>query len=55
MVEPVDVLEGGPFDVVEGTEVVGQFGLVEADDRLGEGAVVRVAYRPDRGFGAGFD
>ena len=40
VVEPVDPFEGGVFEVVEaapGAAVADELGLVEADDRLGEG------------------
>ena len=46
VVEPVDVLEGGVFDLVEVTPrgpLADKFRLVEADHRLGEGVIVRVA------------
>ena len=51
VVEPVHVLEGGVLDMVEvppWSFVSDQFGLVQADHRLGQGIVVAVAYRPDR-------
>jgi hypothetical protein len=43
VVEPVDVGEGGPFDVVDvlpGTLAVDQLGLVETVEALGQGIVV---------------
>ena len=51
VVEPVDPFEGGVLEVVEaapGAAVADELGLVEPDDRLGEGVVVRVALRADR-------
>ena len=42
VVEPVDVFEGGVFDLVEvspGSSVVDQLGFVQPDHRLGEGVV----------------
>ena len=51
VVEPVDVFEGGVFDVVEvspWSPVSDQFCFVEADHRLGQGVVIRVADRSDR-------
>ncbi len=51
MVEPVDPLQGGVLDVVEalpGAAAADQFGLVQADDRLGQGVVERVADAADR-------
>src|SRR3954451_24661930 len=56
VVEPVDVLQGGQFDVVEaapGAAAADEFGLVEADEGLGGGVVVGVALAPDRAEGAG--
>ena len=56
VVEPVDVLQGGVLDVVEappGATVADQLGLVQAVERLGQGVVVAVAARADRGHGAG--
>ena len=46
VVEPVDPFQGRQFEVLEappGAAVADQFGLVEADDRLGQGVVVAVA------------
>ena len=61
VVEPVDPLEGGEFEVVEaplGALVANQFGLVEPYHRLGRGVVVGVAALTDRvhdaAFGAAF-
>ena len=51
MVEPVDVFEGGVFDVVEvspWSPVADQFCFVEPDYGLGQGVIVRVAHRSDR-------
>src|SRR5581483_6788217 len=56
VVEPVDPLEGGELDVVDGAPGASssdQFGLVEADGGLGQGVVVAVASGPDRRHGAG--
>ena len=52
MVEPVDPLEGGVLEVVEASPwptVSDEFGLVEADDRLGERIVIAVSSGSDRG------
>jgi hypothetical protein len=46
VVEPVDPLQGGVFDLVQalpGATPTDQFGLLQADDRLGQGVVVAVA------------
>jgi len=46
VVEPVDPFQGGELEVVEaspGAFVADELGLVEADDRLGQGVVVAVA------------
>ena len=56
MVEPVDVLEGGVLDLVEVAPWslrADEFGLVQADDRFGEGVIVGIAHGSDRGFDAG--
>jgi len=56
VVEPVDPFEGGQFEVVESSSwasVADQFGLVETDDRLGEGVIVGITHRSDRGVDAG--
>ena len=56
MVEPVDPLQGGVLEVVDappGAALADQFGLVQADDRLGQGVVVAVAAGADRGDRAG--
>ena len=56
MVEPVDPLQGGVLDLVDappGAAPVDQLGLVQPDDRLGQGVVVAVAAGTDRGDGAG--
>ena len=47
VVEPVDVFEGGVVNLVEvlpWSLVSNQLGLVQADDRLREGVIVRVAH-----------
>ena len=51
VVEPVDVLQGGVLDVVEAPPgaATDQLRLVQAVERLGEGVVVAVATRADRG------
>lgn len=52
VVEPVDPLCGGEFDLVDvlpWTAGLAQFGLVEPVDRLGQGVVVGVTDRPDGG------
>ena len=46
VVEPVHIFEGGVLDVVEVAPwpfVSDEFCLVEADDGLGEGVIVRIA------------
>lgn len=46
LAEPIDPLEGRVLDAVEvlpGTLPADQLGLVEADDRLGQGALVGIA------------
>ena len=54
-VEPVDPFQGGELEVLEpspGAAVADELGLVEPDDRLGQGVVVAVAagsHRADRG------
>ena len=56
MVEPVDPLQGGVLDLVQALPwpvPANQFGLVQADDRLGQGVVVAVAAGADRGDRAG--
>ena len=58
VVEPVDPLQGGDLDVVDvapGALGADQLGLVSADLGLGEGVVVGVADRADRGVDAGLD
>ncbi len=55
VVEPVDVFEGGELDVVDGPPGslgVDEFGLVEADGRLGDGVVDGIADGSDRGCGS---
>ena len=45
VVEPVDPLEGGEFEVVEAAPwslVADEFGLVEPVDRLGERVIERI-------------
>ena len=57
MVEPVHIFEGGVLDLVEVTPrgpFVDKFCLVQADDRLGQGVVVRIPNRADRWFDTGF-
>ena len=52
VVEPVDVLQGGVFDVVQaapGAAVPDQLGLVQPVEGLGERVVIAVAARADRG------
>ena len=56
MVEPVDVFERGVLHVVEAppwAAMANQLGLVQPVERLGEGVVVAVAARADRGHDAG--
>jgi hypothetical protein len=55
VVEPVDVVERRPFDVLDvapGSLAMNQFGLVETVEALGEG--VAVALRSDRRDDLGF-
>jgi GAF domain-containing protein len=57
VVEPVDPLEGGDLDLVEGAPgaaSVDQLGLEQPNLGLGQGVVVRVADAADAGRGAGF-
>ena len=52
VVEPVDPLQGGVLEVVDappGAAPADQFGLGQADDRLGQRVVVAVAAGADRG------
>jgi hypothetical protein len=56
MVEPVDPFQGGVLDLVDalpGASPADQLGLVQPDDRLGQGVVVAVAAGTDRGDRAG--
>jgi hypothetical protein len=56
MVEPVDPFRGGDLEIVEALPRppwFDQFGLVEPDDRLGEGVVVREPDVAGRGLDAG--
>ena len=56
VVEPVDPLQGGVFDVLDplpGAAPADQLGLVQPDDRLGQRVVVTVATGADRGDGPG--
>ena len=56
VVEPVDVLQRGQFDVVEaapGPAAADELGLVETDEGLGGGVVERVAFAADRADRAG--
>ena len=58
MVEPVDPLEGGIFDGLEGSPratAPDDLGLEQADDGLGEGVVVAVADAADRGLDPGLE
>ena len=51
VVEPVDPFQGGQLQVVEAPprpQVADEFGLVEADDRFGQGVVLGVASGSDR-------
>src|SRR4029450_10916170 len=51
VVEPVDVAQGGEFDLLEGAPgsvAAGQLGVDEPDGRLGQAVVVAVADRADR-------
>ena len=57
LVEPVDPRQRGELEVVDvapGAFVADAFGLVEADDGLGERVVVGIADGPDRSDSAGF-
>ena len=57
VVEPVDVVERGPFDVLDvapGSLSADQLGLVETVERLGERVVVTVALGADRRNDLGF-
>lgn len=57
MIEPIDPFERRVFhgiDVPPRTTLMDHFRLVEPDDRLSEGVVVRVANAADGGLGAGF-
>ena len=50
VVEPVDVGEGGPFDVVDvlpGPAPMDQLGLVEPVEALGEGVIVGIPFGSD--------
>ena len=52
VVEPVDPLQGGVLDLIQalpGAAPTDEFGLVQADDRLGQGVVVGVPAGADRG------
>jgi hypothetical protein len=52
VVEPVDPLQGGVLDLLEalpGAAAADQLGLVQPNDRLGQGVVVAVAAGADRG------
>jgi hypothetical protein len=52
VVAPVDPLQGGVLDLVKalpGAAAADQFGLVQPDDRLGQGIVIAVAAGADRG------
>jgi len=56
MVEPVDVVQGGGLDLLDGVpraSRLDELGLVQPDHALGQGVVERVAYRSDRGVDAG--
>lgn len=58
MAEPVDPLQGGDFDLVNGPPQalrIDQLSLVKTVDRLGQGVVIRVAGVPDRDVDPGFD
>jgi hypothetical protein len=51
VVEPVDVAQGGEFDLLEGAPgsvPADQFGLEQPDGRLGQAVVVAVADCADR-------
>ena len=52
VIEPPDPFEGGEFDVFEvapRTTWTNKLGLVEPNDRLGQGVVIRVPSAADRG------
>ena len=54
MVEPIDPLQRGVLDVVDappGATRPDEFGLIQADNGLGEGVVIAVASGADRGEG----
>ena len=56
MVEPIDPVERGEFDRIDRaprSTSVDDLGLVETDDRLGLGVVIRVAAAADRGLDPG--
>jgi hypothetical protein len=56
VVEPVDPLQGGVLDLVKafpGATPADQLGLVQPDDGLGQGVVIGVADRANRGDRAG--
>ena len=56
VVEPVDPRQGGVLDLIKtlpGATPADQLGLVQADDRLGQRIVERVATRADRAGRAG--
>ena len=56
-VEPIDSLEGGELDRLEGSPrrtAMDHLGLEQAVDRLGQGVVVAVADAADRGLDARF-
>lgn len=58
VVLPVDPNHGFEFEVVDArprSEVVDQFRFVEADDRFGQGYVIRSADRSDRGVDPGVE
>ena len=55
VVEPVDVAQGGEFDLVKGapgSEAADQLGLEQPDGGLGQAVVVAVPDAADRGRGA---
>ena len=55
VIEPPDPFEGGEFDVFEvapRTTCTNKLGLVEPNDRLGQGVVIRVPSAADRGLDA---
>ena len=52
VVEPIDVLEGLDLDLINlppRAAPADQLGLVEPDPRFGQGVVIRISDRPDRG------